>query len=243
MSKNYELEVKNRVEYIKKVVADAHVKGIVFGNSGGKDCALVGILCKMACPNTTSIIMPCASSVNYNQDKEDALLLTKQFDIKNEIIDLTATRNVFKEEMEKTVELNKSAIININPRLRMLTLYTYAASHNLLVAGTGNKCERYVGYFTKWGDGAFDFNPISDLLVSEVYGMLEYLHAPRNIIDKKPSAGLYEGQTDELEMGVTYDDIEKCINDEEMNPEIKAKIMHMHKISEHKRQLSSTYKK
>ena len=103
------------------------------------------------------------------------------------------------------------------------------------MAGTGNKCEIFMGYFTKWGDGAADFNPIADLTVTEVFAFLDYLNGPVSIRKKAPSAGLYEGQTDEKEMGVTYAAIERYMAGEEVSPEEAAVIERYHRVSEHKR--------
>jgi len=140
-------------------------------------------------------------------------------------------------------KLNDSAITNIAPRLRMTTLYAVAAAENRLVAGTGNRDEMYVGYFTKWGDGAHDFNPISDLTVGEIYEFLEYLNAPENIIRKAPSAALAEGQTDEGEMGVTYALLDHYILTGECDDEeAKARIDRLHRISLHKRDGIARYK-
>lgn len=238
---NYEEEFNNRVAYIKNLVETSHVNGIVFGNSGGKDSALVGILCKAACDNTVGIIMPCASKINYGRDKDDGNELADQFGIENRIVDLTPVRAAAMTEFEKVSDLNDSAITNIAPRLRMTTLYTIAAAENRLVAGTGNRSERYMGYFTKWGDGASDFNPISDLCASEVFEFLDYLNAPRSIIDKAPSAGLFDGQTDEQEMGVSYAAIDRYLLTGEANEHDLEIIERYHNRSEHKRREISTY--
>ena len=242
MKRDYEIELQERVKFIQNIIKTSHVSGIVYGNSGGKDCALVSILCKKAIDNVVGIIMPCESSQNYGSDMEDARKVAEQFNIDNVVIDLTDTKKEILKSISSTCEVNKLASSNIAPRLRMTTLYTYAQANNLLVAGTGNACERYVGYFTKWGDGAHDFNPISDLTVSEIYEFLEYLDAPSSIISKKPSAGLYEGQTDEKEMNVTYSEIEDYINGNEIKKESKDIIERMHNNSLHKLQPISVYK-
>ena len=208
--RDYREEFENRVAFIKKQIADAHVNGIIFGNSGGKDCALVGILCKAACDNTVSVLLPCASKRNYGSDTDDALAVARQFGIESRTVDLTAAREAMLEAL-KEQPLTDAAIANIAPRLRMTALYTIAGAENRLVAGTGNRSERHMGYFTKWGDGAFDFDPIADLTVTEVYEFLAFLNAPRSIIEKAPSAGLFEGQTDESEMGVTYTAIDNYL--------------------------------
>ena len=121
------------------------------------------------------------------------------------------------------------------PRLRMITLYAIAASENRLVAGTGNRSEAYVGYFTKWGDGAHDFNPIADLTVTEIYEFLRYLKAPEYIINKVPSAALFDGQTDEGEMGITYNELDQYIAGENLDEDKCRVIELLHRKSEHKR--------
>ena len=209
--RDYQQEFDARVSFIRGIVAAAHASGIVYGNSGGKDCALVGILCKAACDNTVGILMPCASSQNFGRDTDDALALAAQFGIESRRIDLTAARQAMLDALSTVTEMTDASTANIAPRLRMTTLYAVAGSENRLVAGTGNRSERYMGYFTKWGDGACDFNPIADLTVGEIYEFLEFLHAPRSIIEKAPSAGLFEGQTDEGEMGVTYAAVDEYI--------------------------------
>ena len=238
--RDYKIETEQRVEFIKNVLENAHSKGIVFGNSGGKDCALVGILCKMACDNTLGIIMPCGSKQNYGSDKTDAEIFAEQFDIDTKIVDLSKAREDIIESLNDFT-INDASLANIAPRLRMTTLYTIAGSENRLVAGTGNRSEIYMGYFTKWGDGAYDFDPIADLTVTEVYEFLRYLNAPASIIDKAPSAGLFDGQTDEKEMGVTYKSIDEYILTGETDSQSKEIIDRYHRNSEHKRKMPLVY--
>ena len=192
-------------------LAESHTSGVVYGNSGGKDSALTGILCKLACEDTVGICLPCESKRNFGEDMADGLAVAEKFKIETRVMDLTATKQTLAGALGEITTLNSAASTNINPRLRMIALYAVAAAENRLVAGTGNRSERYMGYFTKWGDGACDFNPIADLTVGEVYEFLEFLHAPRSIIDKAPSAGLFEGQTDEQEMGVSYAAVDEYI--------------------------------
>ena len=239
--RNYQLEYEKRVAFICDLVASAGVNGIVFGNSGGKDCALVGILCKAACDNTVGVLMPCASSQNYGQDIDDGLAVAAQFGIETRRVDLTEVRNAMLAALPEAVEMTDASVANIAPRLRMTALYAIAGSENRLVAGTGNRSERYMGYFTKWGDGAFDFDPISDLTVTEVYEFLEYLNAPRSIIDKAPSAGLFDGQTDEKEMGVSYAAIDNYILHGTATEADAAVIERYHARSLHKLRLPPVY--
>lgn len=240
--RNYKEEFEKRVEFIRNELKKSGCTGTIFGNSGGKDCALVGILCKAACDDTVGVIMPCASSRNFGSDKDDGEAVADKFNIETRIVDLTAVREKEIEVLSAVTTLNNAAISNLAPRLRMTTLYGIAAAENRLVVGTGNACEIYMGYFTKWGDGGHDINPISDLTVSEVYEFLEYLDAPRSIIEKAPSAGLFEGQTDEQEMGVTYAAIERYIKTGEATEHDKEIIDRYHARSEHKRGGITKYK-
>ena len=239
--RDYQAEFENRVAYIRAKLQEAHADGIVFGNSGGKDSALVGILCKAACDNTVGVIMPCASKQNYGRDADDGNALASQFGIETRTVDLTAVREAELKALEGVAELNNMALTNIAPRLRMTTLYTIAAAENRLVAGTGNRSETYMGYFTKWGDGASDFNPIADLCATEVLAFLRFLNAPASIVEKAPSAGLFDGQTDEQEMGVTYKAIDDYLLSGVVNEHDKAIIDRYHNRSEHKRRPISTF--
>ena len=239
--RDYQKEYVGRVAFIRELVASSDAKGIVFGNSGGKDSALVGILCKAACDNTVGVIMPCASKRNFGIDKDDGSALAEQFGIETRLVDLTPAREAAAEAVGTVTDINAMSLANIAPRLRMITLYTIAGSEGLLVAGTGNRSEAYMGYFTKWGDGAYDFNPIADLTATEVFEFLDFLDAPESIRKKAPSAGLYEGQTDEQEMGVTYAAIDRYILTGEASDEDRAIIDRFHSRSEHKRRPAATY--
>ena len=240
--RDYKKEYEERVAFIRDLLEKSGAKGIVYGNSGGKDSALVGILCKAACDNTVGIIMPCASKRNFGQDAEDGRTVAEQYGIETRFIDLTPVREAEMQQLSSLTEVTPAAAVNIAPRLRMTTLYAVAASEGRLVAGTGNRSEAYVGYFTKWGDGASDFDVIADLTATEVFEFLEYLNAPRCIIDKAPSAGLFDGQTDEQEMGVTYKAIDDFLLYGTVNAQDKAVIDRYHNRSEHKRKPLVTYK-
>ena len=234
--RDYKEEFEKRVSFIKELVAESGAKGIVFGNSGGKDSALVGALCKAACDDTVGIIMPCSSRRNYEEDARDGREFADKFGIETRIVDLTPVKEVELQQLSKVVKMIPMSEANIAPRLRMTTLYAIAACESRLVAGTGNRSETYVGYFTKWGDGAHDFNPISDLTVTEVYEFLRYLGVPRRIIEKAPSAGLFDSQTDEVDMGFKYSDLDAYITTGQTAPDIKVRIDQMHSKSQHKRE-------
>lgn len=239
--RNYQQETKDRIKFIKNMIATAKSDGIIFANSGGKDAVLVGILCKMACDNTLGVSLPCRVSRNYKSDIDDALLISKQYGIAHKTISLSSTCNELTKAINAAIPLSDFAIPNIAPRLRMMTIYAIANSENRLVAGTGNRSERYTGYFTKWGDGAFDFNPIADLTATEVLEFLRYLGAPASIIEKPPSAGLYEGQTDEAEMGITYASLDNFLLTGQVSDHDGAIINRLHNSSHHKRTPPAIY--
>lgn len=237
-------DIEKRVEWIKFVLQETKAKGVVFGSSGGKDSVLTGILCKMATDNVTGIIMPCSSKSNFTTDREHAFIIHNQFGIETLEVDLTPIKELFSEKLKDLCsEQTPMAYANINPRLRMITLYNYAQRKNYLVAGTSNRSERTMGYFTKWGDGACDFNPIADLTVREVYDMLSFLKVPSFIMEKEPSAGLYEGQTDEAEMGITYNEIDDYLLLDKASEEVRQKIERAYSLTKHKREPIKTFKK
>ena len=239
--RDYKVEFEKRVNFIKSVLAESGAKGIVYGNSGGKDSALVGILCKAACDNTVGIILPCTSKRNYDEDAADAKVVAQKYNIETRTVDLTPVKEAELKALDGVAVMNATALSNIAPRLRMLTLYAVAAAENRLVAGTGNRSEAYVGYFTKWGDGAHDFNPIADLTVTEIYEFLRYLDAPKCVIEKAPSAALFDGQTDETEMGVTYAELDAYLSGGDIPAKQKQTIERMHRISQHKRKGIAVY--
>ena len=239
--RDYKQEFESRVNFIRELLAASGAKGIVFGNSGGKDCALVGILCKAACENTLGLILPCSSRRNYELDANDGRALADKFHIETRLLDVSPVKEALLAQLAGVTEVSHMADVNIAPRLRMTALYAIAASENRLVAGTGNRSEAYVGYYTKWGDGAHDFNPISDLTVREVYEFIRYLGAPACIIEKAPSAGLFDGQTDEQEMGFKYADLDEFLLTGSTNDKALDIIRRMHQGSAHKRAPIKTY--
>ncbi len=239
--RDYAKEFDSRVAFIRDLLAKSGMKGIVYGNSGGKDCTLVGILCKAACDNTVGILMPCASQRNFSIDLRDGREVAEKYGIETRLADLTPVREAELEALKGVTDMTDAAIANIAPRLRMTTLYSVAGAEGRLVAGTGNRSEGYMGYFTKWGDGAYDFNPIADLTVTEIYEFLAYLDAPMSVRTKAPSAGLFEGQTDETEMGVTYAVIDDFLLNGHASDRDRTVIDRFHAISEHKRQPQITY--
>lgn len=229
-------QITMRVQWIKQVLKNTGCTGVVLGNSGGKDSALVAMLCKMATDNVLGVLMPCESKRNYGEDTDSALELAQAIKMKSITVDLTPAKQALRQALSGQVK-DELPFTNINPRLRMITLYAIAQQNNCLVAGTGNLSERTMGYFTKHGDGGCDFNPIGDLTVSEVYQLLDYLNAPKSITQKPPSAGLWDGQTDEGDMGVSYNDIDNYLKGGSVLDSARQKIQSAYNKTHHKRSM------
>ncbi len=237
--RNWQEEIEKRVHWIKETLNEANAKGIVIGLSGGKDSAVVSVLCKMATDNVLGVIMPCG---NNPQDKNHALTCAEKFKIEAITLDFSSPFGQLVEVVENGGEkLLEIAKANIKPRMRMTMLYALAQTKGYLVAGTGNYSEWNMGYFTKFGDGSCDFNPIADLCATDIFELGRALGVTEEIISKAPSAGLWEGQTDEAEMGISYEDIDKYLKTGQGTPENIQKIIKAKKSSNHKREMPKTY--
>jgi NAD+ synthase len=217
MNKEYNLDYQHvekvLIAWIRDRIKEARAEGAVVGLSGGIDSSVTTVLCKKAFPdNVLGIIMPCYSD---KKDVQDARNLARTFNIKHRIINLEGPYNdfieIFNDDKNNNGLQEQLARANIKPRLRMITLYYYAAINNYLVVGTDNWSELKVGYFTKYGDGGIDLTPLGSLVKTEVRELARYLKIPDDIVSKAPSAGLWEGQTDEKEMGVTYEELDRYI--------------------------------
>lgn len=235
-----DIVIEDLVLWLREKVRASHSKGIVFGLSGGIDSAVMAGLAKRAFPdNSLGIIMPCHS---IEEDEADALIVAEALGLETVKVDLTESYDVFLGACNRDLD-NKLAKSNIKPRLRMTTLYYYGQSLGYLVAGPTNKSEFVTGYFTKNGDSAVDIMPLASFVKSEIYDLALGLGIPAKIIDKTPSAGLWEDQSDEEEMGFSYEVLERYIRGEEIQAELYEKINSMYERSHHKRQYPEIYKK
>ena len=221
------------ISWMKRKVLKAGKRGIIFGLSGGLDSAVVAALGQQAFPdNAMALILPCES---IDQDIQDAMEIVNRYHLNYQHIDLTSIYHQLLSIMG-TSQDNKIAKANIKPRLRMIVLYYFAALLEYLVVGTSNKSEIAIGYFTKYGDGGVDILPLGNILKSDIYEIARFLDIPQKIISKPPSGGLWEEQTDEQEMGFSYEQLDNFLKYGKLeDKKIKEDIIRMSKSSAHKR--------
>jgi NAD+ synthase len=230
---------KKIVFWIKEKVALCRTKGLVLGLSGGIDSCVAAALAKEALGRSKvlALLLPCHS---HKSDLKDAKAVARKFGISTKVIDLTKVYDALVKILPPADRMTQA---NIRPRLRMIVLYYFARKLNYLVCGTSNKSEIMAGYFTKYGDGASDIIPLGDLYKTQVRKLARELKIPQAIIDKAPTAGLWPGQTDEAEMGISYpelDDILCCLEKGKrrvLPRKSVEKVKRMIKASVHKRQM------
>lgn len=228
----------------------AGARGFIVGLSGGVDSAVTARLAQLAAPGSViAALLPCHSDPG---DDADALAVATHFSIHTTRIDLTAAYDALTAPVQAALgllprDIPRAAapdppgghvpLANVKARLRMAALYAVANSVDYLVAGTGNRSELAIGYFTKYGDGGVDLLPIGHLTKRQVLALARDLDIPQAIIDRTPSAGLWEGQTDEGEMGFTYAELERYLRDgpEGVAPALAMRIDRLARRSEHKR--------
>jgi len=228
--------VEQLISWIRDKVLAAGCKGVVVGMSGGLDSSVLAVLCQRAFPQSMlGVLMPCHSS---QQDEEHAQAVASQFSIPTKIVVLdTVFDTLLKALPSNRVEpsVSRLAKANLKVRLRMLTLYYFANQLKYMVAGSGNRSELSVGYFTKYGDGGADILPLGNLVKGQVRELASFLGIPQQIINKPPSAGLWQGQTDEDELGLSYEELDRYLVTGKASPELKEKIESMIAASNHKR--------
>lgn len=201
------------ISWLKSYQETSYTKGFVIGISGGIDSAVVSALCARTTLPTLCVTLP------IHQSKEELVRATahiedlqKQFpNVQHKNIDLSRTFDQFVVDAPKaTEEITDLSLANVRSRLRMLSLYYLAQTHNYLVVGTGNKIEDFgIGFFTKYGDGGVDINPIADLLKSEVYRIAKELSIIESIYKVAPTDGLFgDSRTDEEQIGASYPELE-----------------------------------
>ena len=224
--------------WIAAEVAAGGGAGAIFGLSGGVDSAVVAGLAARALPGRVlGVIMPCHSDPH---DEGDALLVADALKVPSATVDLGSVYDALVEALDQAspgLAEERLATANLKPRLRMTTLYAFANMLGRRVLGTGNLDELTVGYFTKYGDGGVDLLPLGSLTKGEIRDLARELGVPRQVIDKPPSAGLWADQTDEGEMGLTYQQLDAYLRGEEVPEAARRRIEEMNAASLHKRTL------
>ena len=224
------------VLWIRDKVLAAGCRGVVVGMSGGLDSSVLAVLCHRAFPQSMlGVIMPCCSS---QEDVEHAQAVSSQFSIPTKKVVLDTVFDTLLQALpDKKVEPTVSRLAkgNLKVRLRMLTLYYFANQLKYMVAGSGNRSELSVGYFTKYGDGGADILPLGNLVKGQVRELASFLDIPQPIIDKPPSAGLWQGQTDEDELGFSYDELDRYLLTDEASDALREKIESRIAANSHKR--------
>lgn len=225
------------VNFIQESVTKAHARGVIVGISGGVDSAVVALLAKKAFPDAYETVwMPLKSSeLDYECVKE----LVHDHDLNNLNVDLETTfETLTKTCADSGARLTNLALANTKARLRMATLYALGQSKNYLVLGTDNADEWYLGYFTKYGDGGVDLAPLIHLLKGEVFEAAKLLNVPAKIVERAPTASLWPDQTDEKEIGFSYNDIDNYLRGKNDDKALKTRLEKLHMQSEHKRNLA-----
>jgi NAD+ synthase len=195
--------------FIGDKVRDARAKGVVLGLSGGLDSAVVASLCARAIGPDKVLCLLMPESATPRQEMDDALELAKTLAVEQMVVQLDPVMEGFRQQLGGDV--HPQAFGNIKARARMCILYYHGQLRNYLVMGTGNKSETLMGYFTKHGDGGVDYQPIGDLYKTQVRALAEDIGLPRKFLEKPPSANLLPGQTDEDDLGITYEDLDRIL--------------------------------
>ena len=200
------------IDWLLDYAFKSKVSGFVIGISGGVDSALTSLLCAETGLKVVLLNMPIRQTeAEYKRaHKHISDLKTRYSNVSSFEVNLTELFSLFEDAMPFNLEENQLAMANTRSRLRMTTLYAVAQANNCLVAGTGNKVEDFgVGFFTKYGDGGVDISPIADLYKTEVFQMAKELNVIDNILNAKPTDGLWEdGRSDEDQIGATYPELE-----------------------------------
>ncbi|MFH1775236.1 MAG: NAD(+) synthase [Chloroflexota bacterium] len=226
------------VSWIKDQVATCGCRGVVLGMSGGIDSSVLAVLSERAqSRDMLGVIMPCHSNP---QDEAHARAVASKFSVPTERVVLDSVYDALLKVLpggDAGPGVVRLALANLKARLRMLTLYYFANRLGYLVAGSGNRSELAVGYFTKYGDSGVDILPLGNLLKRQVRELARFLGVPAEIIEKPPSAGLWEGQTDEAELGCSYEQLDRCLIGGAAPEEVKSKIECMMAAAAHKLKL------
>jgi len=232
---NVEELAEKLVSWIREKVLAGGQKGVVLGMSGGVDSSVAAVLCQRAFPQSMlGVLMPCHSS---QEDEEHAWAVASKFSIPTKTVVLDSAFDALLKVLSGSTDPAASQVAkaNLKARLRMLTLYYFANQLKYMVVGSSNRSELTVGYFTKYGDGGVDILPLGNLVKGQVRELASFLGIPQEIINKPPSAGLWPGQTDESDLGFSYDDLDRYLVTGEASDKVRGRIEPMMAAGDHKR--------
>ncbi|WP_169776616.1 NAD+ synthase [Campylobacter mucosalis] len=206
--RDYQKVVQILVDFLRDYLEKSGAKNLLLGVSGGIDSAVVATLCKLATPQTHALLMP--TSASNPQNLKDGLWLCENLGIEYQVIDIEPIINAY--EKSANVSFDNMRKGNLSARIRMSLLYDRSATLNALVVGTSNKSEIMLGYGTIYGDLACAINPIANLFKTEIYELAKYLKVHQNFITKAPSADLWQGQSDEADLGYSYAKLDEVLS-------------------------------
>ncbi len=207
------LEISKKIkEFISVEVRNSGLKGAIIAVSGGIDSALtLSLSVKALGPERVRAVTMPERDITPKSDITDVMRLTDLYDVTCDVVEITPTLEALGGALPLYDPSDRLATSNIRPRIRMIVSYHYANALNMMVMGSSNKTELMTGYFTKYGDGGVDLMPLGGLYKCQVRQLARYMGVPQEIIDKTPTAGLWPGQSDEGEMGASYDAIDLIV--------------------------------